>query len=133
MSMKVMRTYKIRKEDVLHATFSLHLLKEREERVKLARDLDRLSFIDKAFLVDKGHRNGPEIHAVTSNGIIYVLNQKKFEMGYSMSLVTILIARPEQVRRYYDALGFVAPDYILTKCYKNELLGYNREQAKKRA
>lgn len=52
-----------------------------------------------SFVVDKGHRNGPEIHSVTDTGIIIIYNKKSGKM------VTKLIARPGQVIRYYKNEG----------------------------
>lgn len=58
-----------------------------------------------SFVVDKGHRNGPEIHSVTDTGIIIIYNKKSGKM------VTKLIARPGtshpilQKRRKRDSMG----------------------------
>ena len=49
----------------------------------------------KEVVVDRGHRNGPEIHKITSTALILVYNQR------SGKLVTKLIARPAQILRYY--------------------------------
>lgn len=56
-----------------------------------------------SFVVDKGHRNRPEIHSVTDTGIIVIHNQKSGKM------VTKLIARPGQVIRYYKNEGKEIP------------------------
>lgn len=56
-----------------------------------------------SFVVDKGHRNGPEIHSVTDTGIIIIYNKKSGKM------VTKLIARPGQVIRYYKNEGKEIP------------------------
>jgi hypothetical protein len=71
------------------------------------------------FLVDKDHVNGLEIHEITSNGIInvYNLNSKKW--------VTMMIARPSQIERYYDAVGGVAPKDIIAKAITHQRNGWN--------
>lgn len=61
-------------------------------------------------VVDKGHPNGPEIHAVTDNGIIVIYNKR------SGKLVTKLIARPAQLLRY----GHRVPDKVLRKAQEHE-------------
>jgi len=72
-----------------------------------------------SFVVDRGHPNGPEIHAVTDTGIIVVHNQRTGKM------VTKLIARPGQVKRYYDAEGRNAPQDILAIAKEHLKKGYN--------
>ena len=53
------------------------------------------------FSVDRGHHNGKEYHIITSTGIIFIENEE------SKKLVTALIARPKQIRRYYvDLYGY---------------------------
>lgn len=50
-----------------------------------------------AFFVDKGHVNGPEIHFISDKGIIYIFNAR------THLYITLLIARPNQILRYYKA------------------------------
>lgn len=66
-----------------------HFSSERIQREKLIRDIigERGSLVA-SFLVDKGHRNGKEIHRVLDSGIIEIYNQR------TGKLVTKLIARP---------------------------------------
>lgn len=72
-----------------------------------------------SFVVDRGHPNGAEIHSVTDTGIIVVHNQRTGKM------VTKLIARPGQVKRYYDAEGRNAPQGILSIAKEHLKKGYN--------
>ena len=46
------------------------------------------------YVIDTGHENGLEVHAVYNNGIIkvYNLNTRKF--------ITVLVAREAQIKRY---------------------------------
>ena len=71
-----------------------------------------------SFIVDKGHRNGPEIHEITDTAIINIYNQRTHK------LITKLIARPGQIRRYYTNGN--APQEILDKAYKNMKNHYNK-------
>ena len=73
-----------------------------------------------SFIVDKGHRNGDEIHTITDNGVIIIqnYNTKKF--------ITCLIAREGQIRRYF-ANGVIPIEVysILGKCREYYNKGYN--------
>ena len=71
------------------------------------------------FLVDRHHPAGPEIHVVTSNAIIVIYN------AYTGKLVTKLIARPGQIRRYYEANGRKAPQRLLDIARVHEERGWN--------
>ena len=74
------------------------------------------------FIVDKGHPKGKERHCITSTGLILVYN---LESG---DLVTKLIARPAQIKRYYTKACKLFPkklEYILDLAYWHCGLGYN--------
>lgn len=118
-------------EKIRQAGKSLHFDYERNQREILAIDLDDGCAIDKVFLVDKGHKDGKELHAVSKNGIIYILNQQKY-YSKKKALVTILIARPNQMVRLYDACGLPINYNILKKCKEHQALGYNKTYAVKK-
>ena len=70
------------------------------------------------FIVDRGHRNGPEIHEITDTGIINIYNER------TKKLVTKLIARPGQIRRYFK--DGKAPETLLKQArYNSYVLGFN--------
>lgn len=74
------------------------------------------------FIVDKGHPNGVEVHSITENGIIIVHNY------LSGKLVTKLLARPHQIKRYYESTGREYPpelEHILELARLHNILGYN--------
>ena len=74
------------------------------------------------FVVDKGHKDGLEVHSITENGIIVIHNLK------SGKLITKLCARPQQIKRYYESTGREPPpDYenILKLARLHSSLGYN--------
>ena len=82
-------------------------------------------YIIDGFVVDKNHRDGLEVHSLTDNGIIIIHNM------ISGNLVTKLIARPQQIRRYYESTGREPPkEYkkILDLAKWRESLGYNYMQ-----
>ena len=72
-----------------------HALK-RSKRLQIAERLiiEESARVCKIAIVNKGHKNGNEIHLVYNNGIvkIYNANSRKF--------ITVLIARVPQIERY---------------------------------
>ncbi len=74
---------------------SKHWTEDRKERAKLIERIG-LGNIIKEVEVDRHHKNGPEIHKLSDTGIITVFNKRTKKM------VTQLIARPGQIRRYYN-------------------------------
>lgn len=73
-----------------------------------------------SFIVDKGHKNGLERHDITDTGLIIVYNLE------SQKLVTKLIARPQQIKRYYKDVDREPPRYLLDLAYWHNSLNYNR-------
>ena len=69
------------------------------------------------FEVDRGHRNGPEIHSITDKAVIIITNKA------SGKLITKLIARPGQIRRYYEEGK--APQALIRQAKINLEKGYN--------
>lgn len=57
-----------------------------------------------AFIVDKEHPNGNEVHYILDNGVIVITNER------TGKIVTELIARPRQIYRYWDGLGEEFPE-----------------------
>ena len=75
------------------------------------------------FIVDKGHRNGLEVHSITDKGVIVIHN---FHSG---KLITKLIARPQQIKRYYESTGREPPpeyEDILELAREHHILGFNK-------
>lgn len=70
-------------------------------------------------IIDKGHKNGAEIHVVTDSGIIKIYNAR------TKKHVTDLIARPNQIKRVYNSVGKFAPRWLLDIAYDNQQRGYN--------
>lgn len=95
---------------------SNHWTTDRIEREKLIERIGTGKVVAK-FVVDKGHKNGPERHEITENGIIIVYNNR------SNKLVTKLIARPNQIRRYYK--DGKAPIELVRIAIEHQKLGYN--------
>ena len=97
---------------------SKHYSKDRQEREKTIEMIGQGTPVAE-FVVDNGHRNGPTIHVITSTGIINIYNQRTHK------LVTKLVARPGQIRRYYKNGN--APKELVEKAYNNTVKhNYNR-------
>lgn len=72
-----------------------------------------------SFIVDKGHKDGKELHCVTDHGLIIVYNV------HSRKLVTKLIARPQQVKRYYIHTKKEPPEELIKLCREHQKKGFN--------
>ena len=108
---------------------TVHMKNERNKRKTLALNLNKFrdgkeAKISKSFLVDKGHPAGKEIHVITKKGIIFILNEQKFKNNLN-SFITVLIGRPNQVRRLYESCGLNVPQGIIHKCMNHQQRGFN--------
>ena len=116
-------------EDILNQQHTKHLDKSREKRLNLAIKLNEengvQSTIDKIFVVDKGHKDGEELHCVSRKGIIFILNKYKYENNIN-SFITILIARPNQVERLYQDCNLKVDRRIIKYTQNNVANGYNK-------
>lgn len=75
------------------------------------------------FVVNKLHPHGEEVHSITDNGIIIIHNLM------SGRLCTKLIARKNQIKRYYETTGREKPleyEDILRLAEEHEKLGYHK-------
>ena len=68
----------------------------RSHRLQIAERLiiEESAKVVKIAVVDKGHKNGNEIHVIFNNGIIKVYNARTHKF------ITVLIARVPQIERY---------------------------------
>lgn len=98
--------------------YTNHIL-ERKSRHDVIMSIGGYGKIVDTFYWDKGHKNGPEIHAVTSNAIIIIYNY------YTHKAVTSLIARPGQIERYYVREGKEPPKNIMDIAREHQNKGLN--------
>lgn len=98
---------------------SKHYQGQRNEREKFIDEHFKNDYIVDEFIVDKGHPHGAERHCITNNGIIIIYNLN------SGKLVTKLIAREGQIKRYYYNSGREPPAYLVKLARQHESLGYN--------
>lgn len=94
---------------------SKHYLTDRAARETIVNQIGMGKVIDK-FVVDRHHRNGAEIHEITDTGIIIIYNQRTKKM------ITKLIARPGQIKRYYTNGN--APKKLLEIAYQNTVINH---------
>lgn len=100
---------------------SLHYMFDREQREQKIKEIGLGKLLD-SFNVDKGHRNGPEIHVVTSTGIIIIYNAR------TKVMVTRLIARPRQIERLYmDKYNSISdiPQSVIELARYHQRMGWN--------
>lgn len=94
---------------------SRHWRKDRRERDRIIGRIG-MGTVIKSVVIDRGHVNGPEIHKVTTTGLIIIYNE------YSGKMVTILIARPNQIKRYFEN---DAPQDVLKIAEYHQRMRYN--------
>lgn len=93
---------------------SHHYEEERQNREAVIRKIG-LGHIIHEVTKDSGHKNGPERYQITDTGIIIVRNAR------TGRLVTKLVARPMQIRRYFPN----APKALLDLARKHQESGFN--------
>lgn len=98
---------------------SKHYTIDRQARENIIKEFIGYGVKVDSFRVDKGHRNGAEIHEITSTGIINIYNERTHK------LITKLIARPAQIKRYYT--NTKAPKEIIEKAYQNTVINHYNE------
>lgn len=96
-----------------------HLTNDRATRINAIKELIGFGKPVCGFKVDNHHRNGAEYHLITTTALILVFNYN------SKKLVTVLIARPRQIRRYYEGTEVTAPAELLNLAREHQLAGYN--------
>ena len=90
-----------------------HLHYARHGRTTRSAETVGFGHVVRQCLVDTGHSAGCEVHVLTSTGIVLVFNAR------SGKLVTVLVARPGQVARYYEPFGEDVPDWLMNRAYEN--------------
>lgn len=100
-------------------SISNHYEKSRNKRELIINQfIGNGNILDK-FCVDRGHKDGAEIHSITDTGLIIIEN------AITGKLVTKLIARPEQIERYYRKEKRQAPKAVIELVAWHKSLQYN--------
>ena len=97
-----------------------HYRTQRGLRERFIQDKIGYGDIVETFYWDRGHPDGPENHVLTSTGIILIYN------AITNRLVTTLIARPGQIRRYYERENREPPLELLKIAKEHQDMGYNK-------
>lgn len=97
---------------------SIHYKRDRRYREKVVQTIGEGTVI-KVMTVDRGHPRGPEVHELSDTGIITVWNFNHTK------IITKLIARPGQVKRYYKDTDTV-PTELMMLAKEHLKLHYNR-------
>lgn len=98
---------------------------ERETRMKIYSSIKEFGNVYDSFIVDKNHPNGDEVHALTDTGFILIFNQR------TKKFITLLHARPMQLKRYYLNLGETVPSVVEKICELNNKLNKELQLNKK--
>ena len=101
---------------------SKHYQGQRNKRERFIDEHFKDDYIVDEFIVDRGHPHGAERHCITNSGIIIIYNVN------SGKLVSKLIARPQQIKRYYENSGKEHPleyENILKLAREHNISGYN--------
>ena len=96
---------------------SRHYTRDRQLRESIINQIG-IGNVIKEVVIDRGHRNGPEIHKITDTALILVYNQR------TGILVTKLIARPAQILRYYSD-DELKPRAVVKLARKHVEMGWN--------
>ena len=99
---------------------SRHWSRDRQPRNTLIKNEIGYGKTIAEFEVDRGHWHGLERHEVTTTGLIKIYAIK------TNDLVTVLIARPNQIKKLYTDNGRVAPEDLLQLAYEHQRKGYNQ-------
>lgn len=98
-------------------TKSKHWTTDRTRRNEVIRMIGEGTEI-KRVVLDRGHKNGAEIHVISSTGIVTIYNQRTGKM------ITKLIARPNQIKRYYTENETI-PTEVIALARKHQKMNYN--------
>lgn len=96
---------------------SKHWKEDRKQRTEIIKKIG-LGEIIKTAIVDKHHPNGPEVHQISNTGIVIISNQRTGKM------ITQLIARPGQIKRYFTEEE-PAPAYLINLAREHQRMAYN--------
>ena len=98
-------------------TQSRHYTEDRKAREELINKIGTGKAIA-TVRVDRGHRNGAELHTITTTGIIIIRNERTHKM------ITKLIARPGQVRRYFTEITEEVQK-VINIAREHQMMNYN--------
>ena len=95
-----------------------HYYIDRQERERLIKNIGYGQLV-KSIRIDNGDPRGATIHNLSNTGIITIIAES------TNKIITKLIARPNQVRRYYSNRNEEAPAYLIALARNHTKMGYN--------
>lgn len=95
-----------------------HYTNDRKRREAIIKNVIGEGKEVETFTVDRGHKNGPELHTITTTGIIIIRNAR------TKKIITKLIARPAQIKRYFKVITDTIQK-IIDLAIMHTRLGYN--------
>lgn len=101
---------------------SKHYESQRSKRERFIDEHFSDGYVVDEFIVDRKHPHGAERHCIMSNGVVVIYNVN------SGKLITKILARPQQIKRYYESTKKKPPlEYngILELAKRHNILGYN--------
>ena len=111
---------KLTRSESTHALDFFNCTKHVHERMgRIERNGLGLGSLVSGYLVDNKHPMGLEEHFVTTSGLVIIRNHN------TKKAVTILVARPEQICRYYRPFHERAPRNLIDIAIRNVEMGYN--------
>ena len=108
--MKVKGRLKNREIDLTNLTKHIGDRKTRLDAYFRVKDIGE---VYDTFIVDKDHPNGDEVHVITDTGFILIFNYR------TKKFITVLHARPMQLKRYYLNLCEEIPFEVEEMCDLN--------------
>lgn len=102
---------------------SKHYQSQRGKREKFIDEHFSDGYIVDEFVVDRGHPHGAERHCIMNNGVVVIYNL------ITDKLITKILARPQQIKRYYENSNREPPseyEEILRLAREHNILGYNK-------
>lgn len=109
--------YNCKEEEDKKMTQSRHYTEDRKAREEIINKIGTGKAIA-TVRVDRGHRNGAELHTITTTGIIIIRNERTHKM------ITKLIARPGQVRRYFTEITEEVQK-VIDIAREHQMMNYN--------
>lgn len=97
--------------------FSQHYQNERTERERFIKEMIGLG--DEIYSFEYNYNGSPQIHRLTDTGIINVYGRD------GQNLITRLVARPQQIKRLFEARGERAPRDLVMLAHEHNVKGYN--------
>lgn len=97
--------------------FSVHYQTERSERERFINEFIGLG--EEQYAFEYPYNGTTQIHKITTTGIVNVYDRT------GERLITRLVARPQQIRRYFEANGRRAPASLVDLARKHAYQGYN--------